>query len=79
MPAESHASVGVEQLHRDAGRRVAVARGIDEVDAVETSRVPSARVALASVTLIHHVFDLWKDSLMSNGGKFCLQLFDTRT
>ena len=48
---------------------MAVARGIYEVDAIETSRVPSARVALACVTLVHHVFDLWKDSLMLDGGE----------
>ena len=37
---------------------MAVARGVDEVDAVESSRIAGAGVALACVALIHHVFDL---------------------
>ena len=44
---------------------MAVARGVNEVDAVETSRIPRARVALACIALIHHVFDLWMESLVA--------------
>ena len=39
---------------------MAMARGIDEVDAVKAGRIPTACVALARITLIQHIFDLWK-------------------
>ena len=60
MPAKPRARVGVEQLHRDAGRSMAMARGVYEVDAVKAGRIPGACVALACSTFIYHVFDLWK-------------------
>lgn len=37
-----------------------VAPGINEVDAVEAGRIPSACIALACIALIHHVFHLGK-------------------
>ena len=37
---------------------MAVARGVDEVDAVKASGIAGAGVALACFTLVHHVFDL---------------------
>ena len=37
-----------------------VAPGINEVDAVEAGRIPSAGIAFACITLIHHVFHLGK-------------------